>query len=513
MGADRISLEVRDSMEADVAVIGAGSAGVAAAIACGRQGLKTILLEKTELVGGVPVTSAMGSFANLFINSSMEQLVSGIPMDILRRTVSKGGSWCSSLEEVVKGRLGEPFSIPFQPEIYSLALIELLEEAGVICILDADFVKAEGSPRMEAVYFTHGAGITRVRAKVFIDATGNADVARSAGAPTESKPSSHGCLMRAGGVNIQETLEYLNREQPWQADDAFCTWLRDELNAVPEDNKPLGYASRFLDPMIYSHMPQDTPEDVNFSPEKMAYINKRWNREGVVYTLELQLFRHLIRKAVSEGKFVFDMVQAPGKGISFNCDGVAYGGWGDGVALFNIAKPYGFDPSDVREETAAILGARKYNLMIFVFFKKYVPGFEAAYMIDMGSAAVSRHCRTIDGLARGAMPYEPDREYEMHPVWEHPIYIFGGMYAHAPGKYIPYGAIVPRKVENLLTVGKCASGAERYRSQISCMSMGVAAGAAAGVMIRENSAAGSIPAGALRESLEGQGVLLRRKSV
>lgn len=42
-------------------------------------------------------------------------------------------------------------------------------------------------------------------------------------------------------------------------------------------------------------------------------------------------------------------------GITFNGDGIAFGGWGKDVALCNVAKAYGFDPSDAEQATAAAI--------------------------------------------------------------------------------------------------------------------------------------------------------------
>lgn len=83
----------------DVVVIGGGTAGAISAIASGRLGLETILIEKTQRIGGVPVLSLMGSFANLFFNSKREQMTGGIVLELLQMIISKGGTIYKDLKD------------------------------------------------------------------------------------------------------------------------------------------------------------------------------------------------------------------------------------------------------------------------------------------------------------------------------------------------------------------------------------------------------------------------------
>ena len=80
---------VRD-IRARLAVVGGGTAGMAAAIIGARLGLETVVIEKENEVGGVPIQALMGSFANLFVNLEGKPLVASLPLEILQRLIDAG---------------------------------------------------------------------------------------------------------------------------------------------------------------------------------------------------------------------------------------------------------------------------------------------------------------------------------------------------------------------------------------------------------------------------------------
>ena len=73
---------------------------------------------------------------------------------------------------------------------------------------------------------------------------------------------------------------------------------------------------------------------------------------------------------------------------------------------------------------------------------------------------------------------------------------------------IPYRVLVPKKVDNILVAGKCASGARFYRSIPMCMAMGEAAGTAAVLMAERGVANRDVDIPLLQEMLRAQGVIL-----
>ena len=73
----------------DVVVIGGGTAGVIAAIQAGRAGARTLLIEKSGMLGGT-MTSAGVNFPGLF-HAWGQQVIAGIGWDLVRQTVAEVG--------------------------------------------------------------------------------------------------------------------------------------------------------------------------------------------------------------------------------------------------------------------------------------------------------------------------------------------------------------------------------------------------------------------------------------
>ena len=77
-------------MKYDVIVCGAGSSGMVAAISASRQGLKTLLVEKTGTIGGTNVNSRVGPF--MTFHAGNRQIVSGIAQEIVDKLISEKAS-------------------------------------------------------------------------------------------------------------------------------------------------------------------------------------------------------------------------------------------------------------------------------------------------------------------------------------------------------------------------------------------------------------------------------------
>lgn len=73
----------------DIIVVGGGIAGVAAALSAARSGMKTLLLEKMALLGGL-ATEGLINWWEPLCNAQGKKLVSGISEEILRRTIQYG---------------------------------------------------------------------------------------------------------------------------------------------------------------------------------------------------------------------------------------------------------------------------------------------------------------------------------------------------------------------------------------------------------------------------------------
>lgn len=486
-------------LETEVFVAGAGTAGSICGISAARLGLKTIVAEQTGLAGGTGITALMGSFANLMADTAGRPLLGGILTEFMERLAEKGGVPYRSSKDVISGKNGTPITIPYRPEIYMEVLLDLLEESGAELLLNTSYAGIEDRGEMKVVHLISCGQQIDVLAKVVIDATGDALIAKDCSAPIVDAGASWGNLMRLIHVDFGKTFSWVMETRPWEPDETYEPWLRAYLGLA--EGAVSGPPKLLLDPLPYDHAPMKNPGGRDLTEERIAYIQRRWETEGIVYTLELSLLRHLIRKAAGAGDFIIDKKDSGTSGVTFNGDGIAYGGWGEGVALCNVAKPYGFHTSSPQESTRAHLLAFRYNRMMADFFRSYVPGFEKSMMIDTGSQTVCRTGRTILGCDR--LTGESDR-----PLYHQTIYLFGGIYEFQKGIPVTYGKILPQKCRNLFVIGKGSSHGGQYRSQLSCMAMGVAAAAASKVIFDSGQDSGSIDQKRLAEQLQRMGVIL-----
>jgi ribulose 1,5-bisphosphate synthetase/thiazole synthase len=174
--------QVPVAYDADVVVAGGGMSGVFAAIAAARQGAKTVLVERYSVIGGVSGpglnhgggTQAIGPTKRVedgYMKIWVYPEIAGIPKEFAQRLEKM------SSQQSDKHRLGISHGV-------SYLATRMLNEAGVEVLLSALVTDPimEGDT-IKGVFVEHKSGREAITAKVVIDATGEADVARRAGAP------------------------------------------------------------------------------------------------------------------------------------------------------------------------------------------------------------------------------------------------------------------------------------------------------------------------------------------
>jgi len=184
--------------QAEVIVCGGGCAGVVAAIASGRSGAKTILLEKTAVIGGTATNGLVGPFMTCFDPQGEHQIVKGIFDEMVRRMEKKGGAIHPSKTGRVSDygcyiELRHNNVTPFHPETLKMVMMEMLMEAGVevhlgISILDVK--KQDG--RIRSVIAFDGSRLVSFEGIQFIDCTGDAYVSLKAGVPCDMEDVEEG---------------------------------------------------------------------------------------------------------------------------------------------------------------------------------------------------------------------------------------------------------------------------------------------------------------------------------
>lgn len=155
--------------QADVAVIGGGIAGVTAACAAARSGARVILAERFAITGGNLTTGGVASFCG-------ETEGQGEVFEEIVADLSRFGAIAPHRPyEQAEARV-------FDHHILAIVLQELLLRRGVKLLLHTRFVDARLSGRRITECILCGkSGPEALRANVFIDCTGDADVARAAG--------------------------------------------------------------------------------------------------------------------------------------------------------------------------------------------------------------------------------------------------------------------------------------------------------------------------------------------
>ncbi|MDD3154246.1 MAG: FAD-dependent oxidoreductase [Victivallaceae bacterium] len=162
----------------EVAVIGGGIAGVAAAVQAARLGRKTVLIEKTALFGGLATAGLINVFLPL-CDGNGRQVSFGLCEEMVRKSIEYGpGEIPPGWRDQRNASERKRFISVFSPASFVLSLDRMLEEAGVDLWLDTLVcaVHAEQGKIVD-VSVENESGRLRVEADQFIDASGSAVLA------------------------------------------------------------------------------------------------------------------------------------------------------------------------------------------------------------------------------------------------------------------------------------------------------------------------------------------------
>jgi len=197
-------------LETDVCIVGGGSGGYSAAIAAARAGAECILVERLDQLGGTSTAAYVCNWEPGCADSLAQEIYDRLrklpdAVGIVRdhnadRSQGSFGLWLpdpeGTYEETLK-RSGNPRSkwraMSFEPQALHQVVSEMLAETGKCrTLLGTSFAEVEtDGPRLAAIRAQAEDGTSyRIRAQVFIDATGGAHVCRAAGYETMLGPES-----------------------------------------------------------------------------------------------------------------------------------------------------------------------------------------------------------------------------------------------------------------------------------------------------------------------------------
>jgi FAD-dependent oxidoreductase family protein len=169
--------------EYEVAVLGGGPAGIAAAVASARAGRRTVLVERYGFLGGMGTAAGVTNFCGLYANvhGTMRRVVHGVASELLARIDRLGGLNAPHLV------LGKILARAYDTAAYKIAADDLLVSQKVDLLFHAlgAGVVMQDDARIDALLVETKAGRRAIRANIFVDCSGDGDLAAWAGAPFE----------------------------------------------------------------------------------------------------------------------------------------------------------------------------------------------------------------------------------------------------------------------------------------------------------------------------------------
>ncbi len=191
--------------EFDVVVLGGGPAGIAAATAAARGGRRALLIESYGFLGGMGTAAGVTNFCGLHANvyGNIEQVVHGVADDLLERMRALGG--LNEPHRVFGDRIAAQ---AYDNAAFKVAADELVLGSGAHILFHALAVGVvmDTQRHIAAVLIETKSGRQAVRGRIFIDCSGDGDLAAHAGAAFEKGVDGHGMMypstmFRVNGVD------------------------------------------------------------------------------------------------------------------------------------------------------------------------------------------------------------------------------------------------------------------------------------------------------------------------
>ncbi len=181
----------------------------------------------------------------------------------------------------------------------------------------------------------------------------------------------------------------------------------------------------------------------------------------------------------------------------------------DSVALFVTPKFTGYSALSIEDLTEVEFRSRDSARQVLGWFRGNMPGFERAWLLDTGSQVGTRHSRRLAGKTKVTMD-----EWRAGGESEEAIGLCPGLSPEFSTLEIPYGALVPEKLEGLLAAGRnlsCDPASHAALREIpECWVLGQGAGVAAAQAAKHGVSPADVDVNEVRKELQRQGALVAR---
>ena len=421
---------------ADVCICGGGPAGVAAAVNAARNNVYVVLIERGIALGGLGVLGCVYPFMDPHAPDADTPYL----VELKQRLRDKG----------INPFDGVTQQTWHNPEVLALIHDEMCEEANVNILYQAVVVDSITSGgKISAVIVQTIAGLAAVTAKTFIDATGDA------------------YLARCSGVDYEHGYKKTGKDQPLT--------FRFEMGGIDTQK-------------LYDYVAIDLKED--WCKSKLPYfeIAEAMHRKQR-YKLEALMARGIetgeLTQAEAEYMQGYTIIGKNGV-MSMNCPEI----------------PVTFSSTDPVSYSKAVTFGRKMMRNIARYLIKHLPGFENAFISREAAMLGARESWRIKGkYYLVEADYHNQRRFAdavCRTAWFIDAHGENISDIIPPGGYyeIPYRALISDKVSNLIVAGRCISASfilqASMRIQPTCYSIGEASGIAAAYGIQNGIAANQL---------------------
>ena len=446
-----IRTEAVKQYDYDVAVIGSGSGGIAAAVAAARNGCRVLVLEKNGYVGGM--TTAGLPYLG-YLDVKKRPTVGGLAIEFVERlkqdNASFGVRYCPKHCSIAA----------IDPDKVKIAAASFLEENGVDFLLHTNAIEVEVVDGVLKSILCECAGTRlEVRAKIFVDATGDGVISYLAGAEYEKGTA---------GVDLQPpsilfTIGGVDKER-------FFEWLEEH----PEEVEP--YTMEYL---------RAAPDFV------LVTLQKLWAKLNPIGEWPMGIWAMIYINRFNDSEVC---INGP-----------------------RMAATDATDPQSITQ--AEILGQRQ-AVAFIEMLRKYVPGFEKAFLSHINDSIGVRETRRIVGYktlriddVKAGATGDDTIALGSYPIDIHGSKDYSSQFIHVDEPYgIPYLTTVCKTVGGLMMAGRCISvDREAYgscRVMGTCFAVGEAVGIGAALSIKHGCRPEQVDVKEIREILLQNGALL-----